>query len=271
MEATIEPACRTTPNVQWNQLKIGASEVYVVREDLLEGGTKERGAVPYIAYLQNEGYREFIYASPFAGFAQVALAKACCRLQVYCTLFVVKDPGALGKQPHAYTRLAELAGAKIHLTESLEEAEDLSSRYLRQNSAQKAFKIPLGFDDPVFRDFFEQSLQKQWNHLMRELPCSPRNVWVSLGSGTLSGILRKILPVSVGLHVMDVHVLKPSDPRIQHVRQRSNVHYHSAVQEFAEPESELPPVPSNHYYDAKVWKTFAKNAQSGDLWWNVAR
>ena len=50
--------------------------IIVVRDDFLEGGTKMRFILPY---LQKRNEKEFVYASPAFGYAQVALS-ACCKL-----------------------------------------------------------------------------------------------------------------------------------------------------------------------------------------------
>ena len=49
--------------------------IWVVRDDLLPGGTKRRFLY---RYLQSQSHvREWVYASPRVGYAQVALAYAC--------------------------------------------------------------------------------------------------------------------------------------------------------------------------------------------------
>lgn len=58
--------------------------IRVVRDDLLPGGTKQRASAPFIQDMVNIGYSHFVYASPFAGFAQVALAYTCRMLNVRC-------------------------------------------------------------------------------------------------------------------------------------------------------------------------------------------
>lgn len=93
-----------SPPAVVDRLSIPQGHIYVVRDDVLDGGTKQRAAVPYIERLAHEGVREFIYASPFAGFAQVALAVACREVGVRATVFAERDPAFGSEQrPHLFT------------------------------------------------------------------------------------------------------------------------------------------------------------------------
>ena len=48
--------------------------IQVVRDDLIEGGTKRRA---FYTYIKSKDYDEFVYASPRQGYAQLSLAYAC--------------------------------------------------------------------------------------------------------------------------------------------------------------------------------------------------
>jgi len=60
---------------------------HVVRDDYLVGGSKQRGMVPL---LENSESKEFVYAGPNNGYAQIALAYAAQLTGKKCTLFVAK-------------------------------------------------------------------------------------------------------------------------------------------------------------------------------------
>ena len=60
--------------IQLEQLQTNNGHVIVVRDDLLDGGTKQRAAVPFLMYFLQNGCKEFTYASPFSGFAQIGRA-----------------------------------------------------------------------------------------------------------------------------------------------------------------------------------------------------
>ncbi len=65
---------RWSPDVILETRSIGNCDIWIAREDLLPGGTKQRAVIPYLRELSALGYRQLAYASPFCGYAQVALA-----------------------------------------------------------------------------------------------------------------------------------------------------------------------------------------------------
>ncbi|MES2856266.1 MAG: hypothetical protein V4692_10410 [Bdellovibrionota bacterium] len=256
-----------SPDVSLDTFDVGQKKLHVVRDDLLKGGTKQRAAVPYLRDLMEEGYTEFIYASPFSGFAQVALAYSCQAVGASCTLFCEPDPKT--GTYHTFTLLAMNLGAKVHLVKTLAACEKAASEFESLDS--EFFKIPLGFDDPRYREHLASSLDTQWKHLCNELGHTPHALWISLGSGTLTRVLNEVLPSYVDLHCVDVHVLDSKDDRIQAACRPNRVHYHSAPEVFHEIAKAPPPLPSNAFYDAKVWQFVSENSLGGDVWWNVAR
>jgi len=75
----------------------------VVRDDLLPGGTKRRGLPALLEF-----GREYVYAGPVFGYAQLALAYASKDAGSIATIFVAKR-----KIMHPRTLEAKSAGAKI--------------------------------------------------------------------------------------------------------------------------------------------------------------
>lgn len=233
----------------------------VVRDDFLPGGTKQRGAVPFLKQLQREGINEFIYASPFAGFAQVALAKSCALLGAKCTVFAESVQGEMS----GYTKLIA-DKATIKLMPSLAHAERAAEIYASQSDC---FKIPLGFDHRLFRYFLKRELGKQWKHLCNSLGFVPQNLWLPVGSGTLATTFSEVAP-NTFLKLIDVRVLRSSDERIQGIMRLDRSEYLQSPHAFHEPSAEIPPIPSNLYYDAKLWQFITRQAKPHDVWWNVA-
>ena len=62
--------------------------IQVVRDDLLNGGTKRRAFMYYVQSLPE--VEEFVYASPRQGYAQLSLAYVCRDLGRKCTVTVPK-------------------------------------------------------------------------------------------------------------------------------------------------------------------------------------
>lgn len=243
--------------------------VHVLRDDLLPGGTKQRAAIRYLESLTDKGYTHFVYASPFCGFAQVALALAALTVKRKLTLMCESDPTSTNEgTPHDFTRLAQNYGAQVFLVPTLNEASEAAHHLGRETGG---FVIPLGLNDPSFRSTFQQVVKTVWSKVLTQTKYEVQRVWVPVGSGTLAHCLRQSLPAEVHLCLVDVHVLPSEDERIRQVVQLPNSTYFSVPELFREKATRLPPVPSNLHYDAKLW-SFIKNHRSrGDLWWNVAR
>ncbi len=258
-----------SPPAVLSRLRCAEKDVYVLRDDLLPGGTKQRACAPFLMTLTEQGYRHFVYASPFSGFAQIALASVCQSLNLPCTLFCEKDQTKLGKQFHEFSLLAQSYGAKLVLTETLGEAQIRAAQFTQQSNDRK--ELPLGFDCAEFRLALREKIMIMWAEIKIQLLQEPQNIWLPVGSGTLTKTIRALLPHSIQLNCVDVRVLPETDPRLLQVSQLPNTKLYRSDQMFHEPAQDLPAVPSNLYYDAKLWSFIQKHAQHGDLWWNVAR
>lgn len=245
-------------------------QFYVVRDDLLPGGSKQRACGPLLENYFDSGFSFFYYASPFAGFAQVALAYTCQQMKLNCHIFCEMDPtqsyeGAM----HEFTLLAKSYGAKITMVKTLAEGE--LGAQLASQAHQGSVKIPLGFDCDEFKDAFEVEIRCEWNRLKRHLKLTPKRLWLPVGSGTLASVFQKVLKSETELNCVNVRVLPSSDERIQRLVQNSCLKMYTTPESFHQKVSLEPQVPSNAHYDAKVWQFLKRFGQKGDVWWNVAR
>jgi len=251
------------PPVKVTYLHTDNGQIAVVRDDLLKGGTKQRAAIPFLKTLIAHGKKEFVYASPFSGYAQIALAVSCEAVGAKCTIFAERE----GDRISHFSSLIQDT-ATIQLCASLSEAEEAARCYVKNKS--KAYKIPLGFNDCVYREKLKQELSRQWEGLCSNLGYIPRRLWVPVGSGTLASIFQTIIN-DTELHCVDIGVLPQCDDRISKVKQLQKVRYMRTQQPFNEAAVHLPPIPSNVFYDAKLWQFVKANAQPFDVWWNVAK
>lgn len=258
-----------SPPVVLDKLRIGDRQIFVVRDDLLTGGTKQRACAPFLRELAEQGSEHFVYASPFSGFAQIALAFSCRQLGLACRLFCEADPRGGEDGKHEFTRLAESFGAEVLLFETLAQAEAAAQEEVRRQP--KMIKLPLGFDCEEFRRHLKQQLRLRWAEVLEDIGGSPRQVWLPVGSGTLVKTFQKVLSPEIQIQAVNVHVLRADDQRILDVVNQSRVKVFSARMPFHERAQITPAVPSNAFYDAKLWEFILKFAQDGDLWWNVAR
>ena len=260
---------RWSPPVEITSLEYGSRTLHVAREDVLPGGTKQRAIVPFLVETSAWGPREFIYAGPFCGFAQIALAYSCHALGLKARLFCVRDPKTGGD--HEYTRVAEQWGATISLHDS-RNAADRASREYSARQGEKSFLVPLGFAHPLYLRHLSQELTKHMEQLTAVLGPQPRRLWLPVGSGTLARAFKASLnPAYWSIVCVDVQVLPKEDWRIGQLEQTPGLEFMRVPEKFHEP-AMLPPsdFPSNLHYDAKLWRFFSGQAHSGDVWWNVA-
>lgn len=221
----------------------------VVRDDLLDGGTKRRAIYPLLI-----GADEFVYASPAQGFAQLALAYACRDMKKQAVIFVAKRD-----KLHPLTAEAKSIGAKIHQVPMgfLSHVTSQAKLY-----CQPAFDVevtrklmPFGLDCPEFIEGLAD--------VARSTRIKPSEVWCACGSGTLTRALQRAWPsvphyaVAVGKAGQHADIGKAT--RL------------TAPEAYASGAKHPPPFPSCTNYDAKVWQFMLKQARPGALFWNVAR
>ena len=252
-----------SPPVVVDTVCTGNAEIHVAREDLLPGGTKQRAIIPYLKFLESQGYKEFVYASPFCGFAQIALAVSASALNLKARIFCERNENT------AYAKIAESFGATVTFVDSLEAADVVTRAYASAKTDRYA--IPLGFADAPYIEFMTKALQEQYVNLCGQIGYTPKRIWLPVGSGTLARIFAEIVAHETELLCVNVRVLPDEDHRISGLEYLSNVSLEKCDELFSEPALDLPPLPSNLNYDAKLWKHILKSGQNGDLWWNVAR
>ncbi len=247
-------------------LGLGKKTLLIVRDDLLPGGSKQRGAIPYLQSLIDTGHTHFVYASPFCGFAQVALSFCCSKLPgVKCTIYCEKSPtGSF----HQLAYLSQSYGSNIILCDSLDDAHQRSLNMLSNDT----YIVPLGFDDAPYREFLACEIKKHWQTISTKYNIS--ELWLPIGSGTLLSIFKKIVSDNIKIYGVNVNVLSENDPRIAAIKQDKRVIYIRCEKAFHEAQHDTTPVPSNTFYDAKVFaelKKMGNRENNVALWWNVAK
>jgi len=241
----------------------GRRKVLVVRDDLLQTGTKQRGLVPMLrAHTANE----FLYAGPVYGFAQVALAHSArlAGTDKHATLFVAKNP-----RRHLLTAAAARMGAKVVEVShpALAEVQKAAEKYCEERrgdagGASAWENLPFGLYSAEFVWMLKEQIQRAMPMALREKP--PERVWVVVGSGTLVSALQEVWPAATFMLVQVGKWLK--EAMVKKVRHQVFV----APETFMEPAKVPPPFPSARNYDAKMWQFLLKEAKDGDLVWNVA-
>lgn len=194
--------------------------------------------------LPSMGAREFVYASPAYGYAQMALAYACRDLGLQATVFVAKR-----NTPHSRTLEAHRAGAKVVQVPYgyLSNVQAKARAYAAQVGAAL---VPFGLDDPRFIAA-----------LAEEARCTglePAEVWCAAGSGVLARGLQQGWPAA---RVFAVRV--GADPQLGRATRID------APEKYEHPARMPPPFPSCPEYDAKVWQFASRRAAPGAVFWNV--
>ena len=151
--------------------------IKVVRDDLLDGGTKRRAFTVYVK--SKPEIDEFVYASPRQGYAQLSLAFACKDLGKKCTVTIPQG------ERYWLSDAAEELGANIievpmgYLTNIQAKAK----KYCFDNGAHL---IPFGGDHPVIIEAMRQTALS--------LDVNPKEIWTVMSSGVLSRGLQAAWP-----------------------------------------------------------------------------
>jgi hypothetical protein len=225
--------------------RVGA--IQVVRDDLMPGGTKARA----LSVLFDMEHREYVYASPVQGYAQVALSHcaraAGCYAHVFC---------AARQDWHARTREASQLGAVIHEIKPgyLTQVQAAAKAFVQQTEGAKL--LPFGLDDEVFIEAMAEVARS----VARRLFVQPPQVWSVAGSGVLTRALQRVWPEA------EFHAVQ-----IGHAPDVGRAILHRAPERFEDDAKLPPPFPSCSNYDAKAWRFIAEHAAPDSLFWNVAK
>ncbi len=239
-------------------------KLFVVRDDVLPGGTKQRAIIPYLQSLQKKGFNHFIYLSHFCGFSQISLAHGCKVLGLKCTIFTTHD---LNNELHNNSAIAKEYGAQIYTCASLDQAEYEAKEFVDTNLRNHL--IPTGFHDEEFINILSETLQEQWDYIQSKFLIN--EVWLPFGSGALVNAFKKVIPEYITLHVVDLNILDPYDQKVVSIKNDKRVVYHQSNLAFHEVSNNPPPIQANDYYDAKVWEHIILQPGQNALWWNVAK
>ena len=222
--------------------------IQVVRDDLLDGGTKRRAFTMYIASLPN--IEEFVYASPRQGYAQLSLAYACRDLGRKCTVTVPK-----GKHYWLTDEAIKLGCNIIEVPMGFLTNIQAKARYYCQDN--DAHLIPFGGDHPIIVEAMTRTALS--------LDIEPKEVWTVMSSGVLSRGLQsawsdaKVYGVQIGHNTTEDEMGRAKTFRSKYKFQQECK------------KDERPPFPSSLTYDSKAWTFIKEHASKGALFWNVGK
>jgi len=234
--------------------------VNIIRDDLLEGGTKSRGIIPY--FKQSKA-TEFVYVTPTTGSAQVTLAYSASLTGKKITLFMNKltPRNNLTQKALRYNtvKLVEKNNASFkHLTKL---AEKYVKNIQKKEGADYVEYLTLGFHNPLYKKIVVEQLKKALPKKIKDN--NPDRLWVVGGSSLLANALYEVLP---NTHIMLVQVGKTIWPDM--INEKRTTLFVSD-EEFYNEAKIQPPFPTTKSYDAKLWTFVLKYGNNNDYVWNV--
>jgi hypothetical protein len=222
--------------------------IFVVRDDLLGGGSKMRFIDNMI---KTWPYKEFVYgSSPATGYAQISFAKVAAKYGKKAVIFMAqRDMNNL----HPYQQEAINSGADMRWVPNgmLSVTEKRAKDYVKEDTTNRVL-IPIGGDHvDVLACIIKVA---RYN-----IGMVPDEVWTVGSSGTLTRGLQLAWP-NTKFNVVTVG----------HKGNYGRAKVYNCDIPFNKPAKMLPPFPSAPTYDAKAWEFIMKHRGTGTvLFWNV--
>jgi len=223
---------------------------YVLRDDLLPGGTKS----VLLPHLIPKGVREIIYASPVYGGFQIAIAQYArahgLRAHIFC---------AARKKLHPNTIAAREAGAMIRQVPVgyLAVVEAAARKYAERLPGGR-YKLAFGGREGEARAILADRVRA----VMKRLPREPETIHCAVGSGLLAEAIlegttyAQVVGTMVGREYSNAH------PRFRLIR------YPKPFEAASNYDAPFPSMPN---YDRKSWEVANKTRINTQLtlFWNV--
>ena len=233
---------------------------HVVRDDLLEGGSKRRFVDRLLREEIAEGANEFVYGGcPANGYAQLSIPLQTREYGCKTILFMAKRSM---DNLHDYQKKALEYGADIRWVANgmLQVTKKRALDYYNEDPVHRRL-LQLGLDDQRVREDIRdlaKNIEQDYNINISE-------VWSVGSSGTLTRGLQMAFP-DKDVHVVSVgHSMKQNEVG-RAILHRSDLKFTQEVKE-----EDTPPFPSVPTYDAKAWKIIREHAKPGALFWNVGK
>ena len=235
-------------------------DIYVVREDLLEGGSKRRFIDRYVREEIEKGAEEFVFGgAPATGYAPMSLTLQAKHYGADATFFMAKR--SLDNL-HEYQKKALEYGANIQWVNMgmLNVTLSRAKKYYEEDTFKRR-NFPLGLEDErVIEDIetLAREIREEWKDKFSE-------IWTVGSSGTLSRGLQRAFPE------LEVHVISVGHKTSE--REIGRAKFYKSPYKFDKPIKpiEAPPFPSAPTYDAKAWPFLKEFAKPNAMFWNVGK
>lgn len=235
-------------------------DIYVVREDLLEGGSKRRFIDRYVREEIEQGAEEFVFGgAPATGYAPMSLTLQAKHYGANATFFMAKR--SLDNL-HEYQKKALEYGANIQWVNMgmLNVTLSRARKYYEEDTFKRR-NFPLGLEDERVLEDIEtlgREIREEWKGKFSE-------IWTVGSSGTLTRGLQRAFPE------LEVHVISVGHKMSE--REIGRAKFYKSPYKFDKPIKpiEAPPFPSAPTYDAKAWPFLKEFAKPNAMFWNVGK
>lgn len=212
----------------------------VIRDDKLQGGSKRRALVRWLAELDHD---HFSYAGTVFGSGAWALAEACYDLGKHCTIYMAR-----GKyQPIWLGRMNRLP-CRIIWTDPLPVLE--IEKQAVQNT--EAHYLPIGFDHADFIRHMSAVFQKSLPH--------PEQIWLPNVGGTLLKAAIEAWPKA------DIRAVCAA----RLTEKLEGITCYQAPEKYHQPARMPPPYPACPFSDGKLWQFARQFAVTNAYIWNTS-
>jgi hypothetical protein len=224
--------------------------LYVVRDDLLEAGSKMR----FIdCLIRNDDGEEWVFGGANkVGWGPISLTAVCNRYGKKATFFMAKR-----KEPTWHQQKVLELGGTIHWVENgmLNVTKSRARKYQEEKPDTRRV-LPLGLEHPTVI----ASIVK----VAQSLNVQPSEIWTVASSGTLNRGLQLAFPD------VDCYAIQVGHKMSDYEKGRAKVLISPYKYDRAVKPEDAPPYPSEPFYDAKVWSFVRDMAKKDALVWNVA-
>lgn len=226
------------------------NNMHVVRDDLLGYGSKIR----FIDHLvKTDPCQEWVFGGANkVGWGPISLTYVSNLYGKKATFFMAKRDVPTWHQQ----RVLDLGGRIDWVNMGMLNVTLARAKKYCEASPNTRKTLPLGLEHP--------SVLGSIIKVARSLDVKPTEIWTVASSGTLNRGLQLAFPDVPAFAVEIGHKMTDRE-KGRAITMRSPYKFDQAVKD-----KELPPYPSEKFYDAKIWEFVKSNAKEGALIWNVA-
>ena len=215
--------------------------------------------------LKNSKCKEFVYAGPIYGYAQVALSYVANILGKKATLFLEKKRPMwpLTKAASKYDpKIIEIKKNPV-LKKVQNKAEEYVNRIKQEKGDDYICLLPFGLGSEEYIDILAKQITIALPENLRNN--DPSRMWVVAGSATLLNALYRVFPKTF-FNVVQVGK-KVWPDQLDLTRTKLII----SDEKFFNVAEIQPPYPTVKTYDAKLWKYVLEMGKDGDYVWNVGK